>query len=162
MNASRGGGFTLVEMLVVLLLLGIAGALVTLAIDRDDRRIVQQEATRFAGALEQASATAQWQAVTLGVSAEGAAYRFWRRDADSEWHVIARDEVLAPRALPQGLEIRLQHYAGAPVPSTAILPFRVSGRNEPYDVAIIGRDWIASVASDPLNRVSFDIAPRSH
>jgi len=154
-------GFTLVEMLVVLLLLGIAAALVTLRIDRDDRHLLQQEATRFAGALEQASATAQWQAITLGVSAEGGTYRFWRRDGDGQWHVIAQDEVLAPRALPEGIEIHPQHYAGAVVPANAILPFRASGRNDPYDIAMITRDWIARIASDPLNRVSFDIAPRS-
>lgn len=160
MRSGRACGFTLIEMLVVLLLLGIAAALVTVSIDRDDRRLLQKEATRFAGALEQASASAQWQAITLGVSAEGGTYRFWRRDADGQWHVITQDEVLAPRALPQGLEIHPQHYAGALVPGNAILPFRASGRNEPYDVAITTRDWIARIASDPLNRVSFDIAPR--
>lgn len=145
---------------MVLLVLGVAAALVTLRLDRDDRHALQREATRFAGALEQASASAQWQGSTLGVSAEGNAYRFWRRDADGQWHVIAQEDALAAHALPDGMEIHPQHYAGAAVPGNAILPLSASGRNEPYDVAIVTRDWVARVASDPLNRVSFDIAPR--
>ena len=157
----RDRGFTLIEILVVMLLLGIVAGLVTLRVERDERRMLQREATRAAAALEQAIALAQFQAVTLGISAQGASYRFWQRDGDAEWHVITRDETLAPHALPDGFDTRPQHYAGAAVPPDAILPLRASGRNEPFDLVIATRDWIALISADPLNRVSFRIAPRT-
>lgn len=154
-------GFTLVEMLVVLLLLGITASLVTLRIERDQRRELQREATRFAASLEQAIAIAQYQAVTLGVSAQGSSYRFWRRDGDGQWHVLTSNETLAPHDLPEGFAARPLHYAGASVAPDAILPLRASGRNEPYDLVIATRDWLASVRADPLNRVSFEILPNA-
>ena len=90
----RSRGFTLIEILVVMLLLGIVAGLVTLRVERDERRMLQREATRAAAALEQAIALAQFQAVTLGISAQGASYRFWQRDGDAR-HLP--DPALHPR-----------------------------------------------------------------
>lgn len=83
-------GFTLIEILVVLVVLGIAASIVVFQLAGDDRRDVQREAKRLAGALEHAAAVAQWSGETLGVSAEGGVYRFWRRgtnDSSSCWAV---------------------------------------------------------------------------
>ena len=159
-NTARSG-FTLVEILVVLLLLGIMASVVAVRAEQDQRRILQREATRFAASLEQAIAMAQYQAVTLGVSAQGSTYRFWRRDGDGQWHVITATEPLAPHMLPDGFDARPQHYAGASVARDAILPLRASGRNEPFDLVLATRDWLARIRADPLNRVRIDIAPNA-
>ncbi len=74
-------GFTLVEILVVVAIIAITAGLAALAFDGDDRGTTAREAKRFAGALEHASARAQWRAETLGVSADGEGWRFWRRPA---------------------------------------------------------------------------------
>lgn len=152
--------FTLVEMLVVLVLLGIAAALLVPQLAQDDHRALEQEAQRLAGALEHAAAMAQWRGETLGMSAETGVYRFWRRDADGQWQVIADDDVLAARALRDGVVVRAERYAGAAVPADAILPLRPSGRNEPFSVLLAGRAWTALVSADPLNRVGFTVTRR--
>jgi prepilin-type N-terminal cleavage/methylation domain-containing protein len=69
-------GFTLIELLVVLVVVGIAASLVAANIGNDDRRDIQREAKRLAGALEHAAALAQWSSETLGVSAEGRCVSF--------------------------------------------------------------------------------------
>ena len=148
-------GFTLIELLVVLVVVGIAASLVAANIGNDDRRDIQREAKRLAGALEHAAALAQWSSETLGVSAEGRAYRFWRRDANDRWTAFAGDEVLAARALPEDLTVTPTSYAGTPVPADAILPFRASGRNEPYAVTMTSPSGSVLISADPLNRVSF-------
>ena len=148
-------GFTLVELLVVLVVLGIAASLVVANIGGDDRRDIQREAKRLSGALEHAAALAQWSSETLGVSAEGRGYRFWRRDANNRWAPFAGDEVLAARALPAGLTVTPTSYAGAPVPADAILPFRASGHNEPYALTLASPAGNVVVSADPLNRVGF-------
>ena len=62
-----------------------------------------------------------------------AGYRFWRRGADDRWIALADDDVLAPRALPAGHHGRRRRRTPARrSPPTSILPFRPSGRNEPY------------------------------
>jgi general secretion pathway protein H len=148
-------GFTLVELLVVLVVLGIAASLAVANLGSDERRDIQREAKRLAGALEHAAALAQWTSETLGVSAEGSGYRFWRRDTDDHWTPFAADEVLAARALPAGLTVAPTSYAGAPVPPDAIVPFRASGRNEPYSLTLSSPAGNIVVSADPLNRVDF-------
>ena len=153
MVGRTAGGFTLLEVLVVVVVIGIASGLVIANLSGDDRGKTEREARRLAGALEHAAALAQWRSETLGVSAEGGIYRFWRRGTDGRWGTVDDDEVLAPHALPAEFTIRLASYAGAPVPADAILPFRPSGRNEPYALVLASPAWSQTVAGDPLNRV---------
>ena len=153
MHRAARCGFTLLEMLIVMLVIGIASAFVMVTFDGDDRRTAEREAARLAGALEHAAALAQWRRETLGVSAEGGAYRFWRRGDDDRWTALADDDVLAPRALPAHLTVTPATYAGAPIPGDAIVPFRPSGHNEPFTLLLGAPAWTLVVAGDPLNRV---------
>jgi type II secretion system protein H len=148
-------GFTLVEILVVVAIIAITAGLAALAFDGDDRGITAREAKRFAGALEHASARAQWRAETLGVSADGEGWRFWRRAADaSRWLPFAGDDVLAAHRLPAGMVVAPLSFAGRSLASDAIVPLRASGRNEPYAFVLSGRTSRIVLVSDPLNRVT--------
>ena len=100
MAAGARSGFTLVEVLIVVVVIAIASGLVIVNLGGDDRRSAEREAGRLAGALVHAAALAQWKGETLGVSADGTGYRFWRRGVDNRWTPVQDDEVLAPRALP--------------------------------------------------------------
>ena len=153
MAAGARSGFTLVEVLIVVVVIAIASGFVIVNLGGDDRRSAEREAGRLAGALEHAAALAQWKGETLGVSADGTGYRFWRRGADNRWTPVQDDEVLAPRALPAQFAVSPASYAGAPVAADAILPFRPSGRNEPYALLLASPTWSLVVAGDPLNRV---------
>ena len=153
MAARRSGGFTLIELLVVIAVIAIAAGFVVVNLDGDDRRTAEREATRLAGALEHAAALAQWRSETLGFSADGAGYRFWRRGPDNRWSAVRDEEVLAPRALPAQWTVAPVSYAGAPVATDVIFPFRPSGRNEPYALVLSSPAWTLVVAGDPLNRV---------
>ena len=153
MSAGPRSGFTLIEMLVVVLVIGLASAIAIVNLGGDDRRRTEREATRLAGALEHLAALAQWKGETLGISAEGNAYRFWRRGAEGRWIAFRDDEVLASRDLPPALAVTPASYAGAPVAANAILPFRPSGRNEPYALLLASPAWSLVISGDPLNRV---------
>jgi general secretion pathway protein H len=153
MVGGRRGGFTLIEVLVVVAVIAIAAGFIVVNLDGDDRRAAEREAARLAGALEHAAALAQWRSETLGFSADGAGYRFWRRGPDNRWSALRDEEVLAPRALPAQWTIAPVSYAGAPVASDVIFPFRPSGRNEPYALVLSSPAWTLVVAGDPLNRV---------
>ena len=155
MARCRATGFTLVEILVVMVIVALAGALAIVTFERDERRLAAREAKRFAGALEFAAARAQARNETLGVSADET-IRFWRREPNGDRWSMIDDDVLAVHRLPEPLVAGPLRYAGQRIAANAIVPLRASGRNEPFEFSIASPGWIVVLASDPLNRVSIN------
>jgi type II secretion system protein H len=154
-RCSVRAGFTLVEMLVVIVILGIAAGLAVALIDPDERGLSAREARRFAGALEYAAKRAEWRNEMLGVSASARVVRYWRRDVTNDrWQILDDDEILRTRALPEPLDVMALAFAGRALASDAIVPLRASGRNEPFAFALATPGWRTVVTLDPLNRVS--------
>ena len=139
------------------MVIGLAAGLAYAQLDSDPRQTLTREGRRLAGALEHAALLAQWKNETLGVSAGGGGYRFWRRrnEGDGErWIALSDEELLAPRALPSPLIAVARTYAGQAVPNEAVLPLVPSGRNEPYVIALASPEWQLLLTADPLNRVA--------
>jgi general secretion pathway protein H len=155
--ARHHAGFTLAEILVVILVIALAAGITYAQFERDPRHALEREARRLAGALEHAALRAQWKSETLGVSAGEATYRFWRRNASGEmeqWVALSGDDVLAPRVLPAPLAVAPRAYAGQAVSAGAVLPIVPSGRNEPFVIELDSPEWQLLLTADPLNRVT--------
>jgi len=153
-----------VEVLVVVMVIGLAAALAYARVDADPRRDVEREARRLGAAMEHVAALAQWRNQVLGLSVNGVAYQFWRRETTIEgdrWVPLADDDVLSVHALTTGISAHIAEYAGQVVAADAVLPFAPSGRNEPYAVELDSAEWRALLIADPLNRVAVSApAPR--
>jgi prepilin-type N-terminal cleavage/methylation domain-containing protein len=80
-SVGRATGFTLAEILAVLIVIGLAAGLVYARFETDPRHTVERESQRLAAALEHAALLAQWKGETLGISASGNAYRIRTVDA---------------------------------------------------------------------------------
>jgi type II secretion system protein H len=153
----RIAGFTLVEILVVLVVIVLAAGMIYARLDSDPRRVVEREAQRLAAAMEHAASLAQWRNQVLGVSASGSEYRFWRRETSLEgdrWVPLTDDDILAPRALPSGVLVGVAAYAGQAAAPDSIFPLAPSGRNEPYAIELASAEWRTLLLADPLNRVA--------
>ena len=148
-------GFTLVELLVVIVVLGLVAGLAIALVGPDVRDEQTREARRFASALEYAAARAQWRNERLGVSADRGVVRYWRRDAANEqWIPVLDDDVLNAQVLPDAEQVAALAFAGRDVAPDAIVPLRASGRNEPFAFLLATPRFRTLVGLDPLNRAS--------
>ena len=144
--------------MVVVLIIAITAGIAVIAYNSDDRLALAHEAKRFGGAIEHASARAQWRAETLGVSADGDGWRFWRRPVDTNrWLPVVDDDVLAAHGAPAGIVVSPLSFAGQPLPPEAIVPLRASGHNEPFAFLLRGKSTRIVLTADPLNRVSMQV-----
>ena len=100
-----GRGFTLIEMLVVVLIMGLLVGLVSVITRPDARGLLRIEAERLAQLMDLAASEASLTGKTIGWTANGPSYGFWRFREDSGWSEIRDNDLLRERTLPPGMTI---------------------------------------------------------
>lgn len=98
-------GFTLLEMLVVLVIMGIIAGVATLTISSGENK-AETEANRFAALLRLAQEQAILTTTELAVQFEPDGY-FFVRLAKGKWERVEDDELLRRRVLPEEIELEL-------------------------------------------------------
>jgi general secretion pathway protein H len=98
-------GFTLVEMLVVLMVIGLFIGLVSTITRPDDRAVLQLETERLSQLLDFAATEARLTGKSIAWTADESGYRFWRAGDDAGWSEIRDSEPLRARSLPQGMVV---------------------------------------------------------
>ena len=98
-------GFTLIEMLVVLMIMGLFVGLVSTITRPDDRAMLKLEAERLSQLLDFAATEARLTGKSIAWTADESGYRFWRSGDDARWAEILDSELLRARTLPQGVEV---------------------------------------------------------
>ncbi|MFM9881827.1 MAG: type II secretion system minor pseudopilin GspH [Burkholderiales bacterium] len=138
----RGAGFTLIEILVVMVLIAIVVSLATVRFQRDDRQILRDEALRLASLLTHARDEAITTGVALGWRTDGSGYRFMRRGASREWEDLAADDILRPRTLPSPIQFIGVEVADPGTQARA----KSSGQSEANPVVV----FLPSAANKPF------------
>jgi general secretion pathway protein H len=98
-------GFTLIEMLVVVLIISLLVGLVSVITRPDARGLLRLEAERLAQLMDFAVTEANLTGKTIGWTADGPGYRFWRQGEEGGWTEIRDSDVLRERTLPPGMTI---------------------------------------------------------
>jgi general secretion pathway protein H len=152
-----GRGFTLAEILVVVLVIGLASAVLYPRLVPRPAAVLEREAVELARAMEMTASLAQWRSATLGVSIDTAGYRFWRRSDSGNWALMTGDDLRA-RTFDPPLVALAARIGGVPVPPGSVLPYRPSGRNDPVAVTLLAAEARAELRSDLLDRVSVSVS----
>jgi general secretion pathway protein H len=102
--ATGSRGFTLIEVLVVVLLMVIVVGMVGLKIGGDEGRAVRQEADRLSVLLQTAQQEAILQGKVLALAMQEEGYEFQGLDVKRKFTPL-NDPVLRPRELPPAMSI---------------------------------------------------------
>jgi general secretion pathway protein H len=147
-RGSRGRGrelgMTLVEMLVVLAIVGVAAGAAVLGLGASDRRAsVETEARRLAARIRVAADDSMVTDAMIAFAADDRGYGFVARDpATGAWQV-REDGVLARHALPAGIELEAAELRGP-------VPIAVDGAARAIDVQLRQGGQVWTVRWDGL------------
>jgi general secretion pathway protein H len=102
-------GFSLLELLVVVVIIGILAGAVVLSIGVvGNDRVIEQEVTRLRGLIELLREEALMQSRDFGVLFSETGYRFYVYDYQQQiWAQPTGDRLLAERSLPEPLNLAL-------------------------------------------------------
>lgn len=140
-------GFTLLEMLVVLVVASIMLTVVTLNLMPSAQSVLREESQRLALLMENGAMSSQAGGQALAWSGTGNSYRFWQRTREGEWQRIERDNLLHPRNLPEAVAIGEVSFNGRRIepgslvmlsPELAARDFRVSLRSSELVSDVVG------------------------
>ena len=146
-------GFTLIELMVVLLIMGLFAGLVTTITRPDERALLRVEAERLAQLLDLAATKARLTGKSIAWTADGAAYRFWQFSEETYWSEILDDESLRARILPQGMVITGMQVENMQTLQQMRLEFNPYGETRAFSIELALGAQRCTVAGSPVGEV---------
>jgi general secretion pathway protein H len=118
--ARRSAGFTLLELMVVLVLIGIIFSFAVLSLGGDDyAELMEQETHRMMTLLGLASDEAVLRGDELAVLFTEDGYSFLILDDEQQWRLTSDDDLLKSYVLPEGVDLRLEVEGEPPILTAA-------------------------------------------
>jgi type II secretion system protein H len=108
-SRARSRGFTLIEIMIVVVIIGVISATVLLSINLTGRdKDLEKESDRLLTLVNYVREQAEMQTREFGVLVHDDGYQFVAYDTRRKlWREIYEDEVLRQRKLPDGLDFKL-------------------------------------------------------
>ena len=151
--SGRSRGFTFIELLVVLLIMGLFAGLVSTITRPDDRALLRVEAERLAQLLDLAATKSRLTGKSIAWTADGPGYRFWQFSEDTYWSEILDDDSLRARTLPQGMVIAGMSVENMRSLERMRLEFNAYGETPVFRVEMSLGEARCTVAGSPVGEV---------
>jgi len=149
---AQNNGFTLIEILVVLLIIGVLLTSIVVKAFPDEQQVLHEEAERLGLLLEQARDQAFISGRSIAWSAQNEGYAFWRLNAQRQWEPITGDQNLRARKLPPPMNVTALFINQVKVLPAERLVFSPSGLNPAFVVTLAMQQQSLQLASDSLGR----------
>ena len=148
-SRDRAVGFTLVEILVVVAIVGIVIAVVAVNLVPSDAQVARRESGLVALAVEHARDAAWFGGTPTSVTFENGRVREWRLKGDAWQLDTERDRALAP-----GSRVTAIYVDGQPLKPDARLIFLADGLGVPFRIALEVRGLAWAIEGDAAGAVS--------
>ena len=146
-------GFTLLEMLVVLVVASIMLSIATLSLMPSAQTVLREESKRLAFLMENGAMASQAGGQPLAWSGTGNSYRFWLRTKEGEWVRIEQDNLLHPRTLPDAVRIGEVSFNGRRLEPGALVVLSPELSAKDFRVSLVSGELDADVVGNGLGKV---------
>ncbi len=146
-------GFTLVELMVVLVVASIMLSMATLSLMPNAQTVLREESQRLAFLMENGAMSSQAGGQPLAWSGTGNSYRFWKRTKEGEWLRIERDNLLHPRTLPEAVRIGEVRFNGRRLEPGALVVLSPEVSAKDFRVSLRSSELVSDVVGNGLGKV---------
>jgi len=151
----RKDGFTLIEIVVVIVIAGIILGMMTVNLRPNDSQTLKEEAKRLALLLEMT----QEEAVTTGqpfgwTFTSGGEYRFWNLDGKGKWKRLQDDEFFHEGSLDSRVRLTKLKSGGTDLKTDERLVFPPSGNITPFEMTLVMDKQFAELSANVIGKIS--------
>ncbi|WP_051711474.1 GspH/FimT family protein [Andreprevotia chitinilytica] len=153
----RQAGFTLIEILITLLLIGIITSVAVVQLGESDGRVIERESERLSLLLDAARDEAINSGRAMAWSSDGHGYQFWLQDEQNNWQSVATQDEFRARPLPEGMAVTKLSINLREQPIGERVVFEPSGVNSPFhiDMQLGEQHW--QLDGDVMGQVSASV-----
>lgn len=150
-------GFTLLEVLVVLVIMGILLGLVSARMQPSERDQLRVETERLAQLLDLAAEQSRITGTSIAWTGNTSGYQFWRRTGDDDWSAIHNSDhdngLLRPRSLPSGMSLSGFRTEAMPAARSMRVEFTPSGDALAFTLELSLGTERSSIVSSPVGEL---------
>lgn len=147
-------GFTLLEVMVVLLIMGLLVGLVSALVLPDDQARLDVETERLAQLLALAGEQARISGHDVAWTVQPAGYGFSQRKAGAFWTEATGDDLLRSRELPAGMAIVELRVENTPATGPLRLEFRADGEALAFTIGLRLGTARSAIAGSPVGQIT--------
>ena len=148
------GGFTLIEVMVVVVIIAVLSAMLVFMAMPGDAELAEKEARRLAALLELASAETRASGESIAWSPESDGYSFWQRSDDGEWTRFPEASIYRQRSFGGRVELRAVFVDARLLPQGDRITISPYGTRGLIEATIAGGNAQITLRGGVLGRIS--------
>ncbi len=152
--SQKENGFTLIEILIVIVILGIATVLATANLFQTDEEALQQEGEKWLAVLQTARDEAAFGGRVIAMKIAGDEMHFFERDFSnaSRWNA-STNSALATRKIADGIQAQLRIGASPLAATENHIAFSPAGVAEPFELVLSGPVGTRKISGDAIGNL---------